>query len=146
MSESDPTAEVRAWAQRFEAAWEITPLVEVVKGEGRRQTGFELRIYAQIEHADPHAGGSIHSRIRQIAERVIPHEHTPLEFEVGEYDSEEYLRRETGYAAEVMVPIVVTYADPDHPPKPDVVHLVMTAIETRLGELGVRPKAWDARR
>jgi len=140
------TDDVRDWARGHEAAWELVPLQEFVKGEGRRQTGFEIRIYAQTEHEDASEVETVYARAREIAEAVVPGHETALEFEVSDYDAGLYERRETGYAAEIVVPIQATFEDPESPPDAAATQRVLSAIEARLRDLGLKPKAWDARR
>ena len=140
------TEDVHNWARGHEAAWELVPLQEFVKGEGRRQTGFEIRIYAQTEHEDASEVEAVYARAREIAEAVVPGQETELEFEVSDYDSGQYERRETGYANEIVVPIQATFEDPERPPDAGATQRILSAIEARLRELGLKPKAWDARR
>jgi hypothetical protein len=138
--------DVRTWAREHEAAWELVPLQEIVKGEGRRQTGFEIRIYAQTEHVNASEVGAVYARAREIAETVVPRQETGLEFDVSDYDAGRYERRETGYASEIVVPIQATFEDPEKPPDAAATRRILSGIEARLRDLGLRPKAWDARR
>lgn len=138
--------EMQDWARRYEAAWEVEPLIEVVKGLGRRQNGLEIRIFAQVEHASPADVAAIEARVRHIAQAVVPQGGTPLEFEVGSFDDAEYERRETGFADEVVVPILVTFGTAQAAPEPQVVSQVLASLEARLRELGLKPKAWDSNR
>jgi hypothetical protein len=138
--------DIRDWARRYEAAWEVQPLIEVVKGVGQRQNGFEISIFAQVEHASPEDVAAIETRVRQIAEAVVPHEGTPLDFEVRSFDDTEYERPETGYAEEVVVPIEVTFGTAHEAPEPKLVAHILASLEARLRELGLKPKAWDSNR
>jgi hypothetical protein len=140
------TEAIQAWARRYEVAWEVEPLIEVVKGLGRRQNGFEISIFAQVEHASPADVAAIETRVRQLAEAVVPHEDTPLDFEVRSSDDSEYERPETGYAEEVVVPIEVTFGTAHEAPDPKLVAHVLASIEARLRGLGLKPKAWDSNR
>lgn len=143
MAEHDETSE---WAQRHEAAWEITPLYEVVKGEGKTQTGYELRIYAQVDSQAEKAIDELTARVRRIAQEVVPAGELPLECEVRAYDEGEWERPETGFADEVVVPVALTFTDPAHPPTAETAAVVITAVEAKLQLLGLKPRAWDSRR
>jgi hypothetical protein len=69
-----------------------------------------------------------------------------LEFEVGDYDAGQYERRATGYASEIVVPIQATFAGPEGQPEGCAAHEILSRVETRLRDLGLTAKAWDARR
>jgi hypothetical protein len=138
--------EIETWAREHEAAWEVAPLFEVVKGEGRRQTGFEIRIYVQTERVSESDLEAVQSRAREIAATVVPRDDTALEFEVGSYDAGQYERRETGYASEIVVPIQATFDDAERQASPAVIAQILAGIEERLGGLGLKPKAWDSQR
>ncbi len=140
------TEDIRDWARRYEAAWEVEPLIEVVKGAGRRQNGFDIRIFAQVEHAKEDDVAAIRKRVRQIAQTVVPHDDVSLEFEVPWDDDAEYERPETGYADEVVVPIQVTFGTADAAPDQEAIAHVLASLEARLRDLGLRPKAWDSNR
>jgi len=135
----------REWAERHEAAWEIAPLYETVKGEGRTQTGYELRIYAQLGSQADGALEELTARVRQIAQEVAQMGDLPVESEVRTYDEGEYERPETGFADEVVVPVLLTFSDPEHPPVAAEAAAVIAAVESRLRDLGLKPRAWDSR-
>jgi hypothetical protein len=139
-------AGIREWAREHEAAWEVEPLFEGIKGEGRRQTGFEIRVYVQTERVAAGGLDAVYARARELAEMVVPREDSELEFEVGSYDAGEYERRETGFATEIMIPICATFQDPERQLAPAVSARILRGIEERLGGLGLRPKAWDSER
>lgn len=143
MAEHDETTE---WARRHEAAWEITPLYEVVKGEGKTQTGYELRIYAQVDSQAEDAIAELTAHVRRIAQEVVPTGELPLECEVRAYDEGEWERPETGYADEVVVPVALTFTDPAHPPSAAVAAAIIAAVEAKLHLLGLKLRAWDSRR
>jgi hypothetical protein len=143
---SDDLDETRAWAAQHEAAWEIVPLHEVVKGQGRTQTGFELRIFAQVAGQSQGEIDDVTDRARRIARQALPRATAPLEWELGSYEDGECERPETGFADEVAVPVELTFEDPAHPPRLDESGPVLAAIEARLRELGLKPRAWDASR
>jgi len=138
--------ETRDWARQHEAAWEIAPLYEVVAGEGKKQTGYELRIYAQVDSQSESAGEELAAHARRIAREVAPVGDVPLEFEVRAYDSGELERPETGFADEIVVPVALTFEDPEHPPADKTANAMISAIEAKLVLLGLKPHAWDSRR
>jgi hypothetical protein len=146
MGQFPTRAAIEAWAARHEACWEIAPLVEMVKGEGVIQTGFELRIFAQTEHAPDERVATIFEAAYAIAAHVIPRSDLPLQFDVGAYDQSTHLRPETGFAAEIVVPIEVTFDDPHVKLSSAQVERVVAPIEAELRALGLKPKAWDAQR
>jgi len=144
--ESQGVETIRQWVARHEACWEMAPLVEVIKGAGRKQTGVELRIYAQVEHEDEAEIEAAYAQVRSLAEQLAPVGDSTLEFDVEDYDEGETLRGETGFAEEVMVPIVMSFRDPDHQPDHAALARIMDPIEAKLRELGLKPKAWDSKR
>lgn len=143
MAEQDET---REWARRHEAAWEIEPLYEVVAGEGRRQTGYELRIYAQVGSESEDASQELTAHARHIAREVAPVGDVPLESEVRAYDAGELERPETGFADEIVVPVALIFADHEHPPTAQATAAIIAAIEAKLLQLGLKARAWDSQR
>jgi hypothetical protein len=144
---ADDTLEaIRIWVQEHEVCWEIAPRVEMLKGQGVVQTGLELSVYAQVEHAAEAEVARIFEKTEQLVEHVIPHSELPLLCRIGTFDHARHLRKETGYAAEVRVPIELTFEDPRHRPSTKDIERCVTPIEARLRELGLKPRAWDSRR
>ncbi len=136
--------EMREWATRHEAAWEIAPLLEGVKGQGREQTGFELRIYAQLRDGSDEEAVAAAAQARRVASEVVARPGSAFELEIGSYEDGEVERPETGFADEVVVPVTLTFKDLGHPPRPEEDAQALSAIEAELGSLGLKPRAWDS--
>ncbi len=144
---ADDTLEsIRKWVQDHEVCWELAPNVEMVKGEGVVQVGFELSVYAQVEHAAEAEIATIFEKTEQLVEQVMPQSEIPLLCKIGAFDHARHLRKETGYAAEVCVPIELSFTDPRHRPGSKEVDACVRPIEARLRDLGLKPRAWDSRR
>jgi hypothetical protein len=144
---ADDTLEtIRNWVQEHEVCWEIAPKVEMLKGQGVVQTGLELNVYAQVEHAAEAEVAAIFEKAEQLVEQLMPHSELPLLCSIGAFDHARHLRKETGYAAEVCVPVELSFSDPRHRPSSKEVEQCVAPIEARLRELGLKPRSWDSRR
>jgi hypothetical protein len=140
-------AEARAWAEKNKAAWELCPLVEMLRGE-RVQVGFELELYARIpsgmgDEERQEAVVAIWDRLRQIAESIAPEEPAHARLEVEPFDAAGRLRPETGFAPEVLLKARIFHASDYFEPASADERQGLRPLEDRLRELGLRPKCWS---
>lgn len=150
---SDDLGSIQAWVRGHKVAWEFQPLMEAVKGRGLRRTGLELHLFASAEGSAPaepedEPSADLHERVRQIAEKALP-EDTHVLVEVLPFDAAEHLRPETGYEPEVQVTVCLTPADPmavetEIEAAPDFLERLQAAIERKLRDLGLQPRAWGS--
>jgi len=139
---------VRDWARQHKACWELLPLREMVKGEGVRETGLELHLFAEYlpppEQEHGWAGAQqIHERLHAIAERVIPHRHEGTRFDIEPFDAAGHLRPETGFAPEIQLSVLVTAENTAHEPEEALVRGLMREIERALAGLGLKARSWE---
>ena len=93
-------AECRAWAQQVKAAWEVTPLIEMERGQ-QVQVGFELSLFARVPaEAAPGAVretavGALWDRLREIAESLVPLAGPDARIELDPFEDADRLRPET---------------------------------------------------
>ena len=148
-------ASIQAWVRGHKVAWEVQPLMEAVKGRGLRRTGLELHLFASAGGAAP-AGAEdkpfadLHERVCRIAEMALPEDAKVL-VEVLPFDAAEHLRPETGYEPEVQVTVCFTPGDPEAveteiEAAPGFIERLQTAIERKLRDLGLQPRAWGSTR
>jgi hypothetical protein len=137
----DP-AGCRAWAAEVKAAWELTPLIEMERGQ-EVQAGFELSLYAGIPGdvaADlerPTVVEGLWDRLREIAESLVPLMGADGRLEVDPFDSAARLRPETGFAPEVLLSARLFHgSDLLAPVKPGDRER-LKPLEDRLQELGL---------
>ncbi len=137
----DP-AECRAWAVQVKAAWELTPLIEMERGD-EVQVGFELSLYARAP-GDVAADlerqtvlEDLWDRLRQIAESLVPLVGADGRLEVDPFDAAARLRPETGFAPEVLLSARLFHgSDLLVPVKPGDRER-LKPLEDRLHELGL---------
>jgi hypothetical protein len=139
--ETDATA---AWALEAKAAFELAPLFEPAQG-GREQVGFELELYARIPGglAAPDAVVErIWRRLCEIAESLAPFAGEQGRVEVEAFDRADRLRRETGFAPEVLLRARLFHGGryPDGVADDERAH--RRQLEARLVALGLRPRSW----
>ena len=139
----DPAA-TRAWAQEAKAAFEVTPLHELVKGE-RRQVGFALDLYARIPAglASPdEVFAAIWDRLSEIAEDLLALAGAAGRIEIEPFDMANRLRPETQFAPEILLQARLVHgADHLAAPAEDETGR-LHALEERLRELGLRARSW----
>lgn len=144
MEPSMPVEKVRDWVARHKVCWELSPLREMVKGEGLQQTGLEIVLLAQIpltgdtERNEAEAVESYRGA-EWIAEHVIPPECEGLHCQVAGFDHSAHLRPETQFAPEIEARIRI---DLVRGSSPVLVRQAMAEIERRLHELGVQSRVW----
>jgi hypothetical protein len=142
----DP-AECRAWAQQVKAAWDVSPLIEMERGQ-QVQVGFELELYARVPTEVPpsmerlSAVEAIWDRLRAIAESLLPLAGRDARLEVDPFDAAARLRPETQFAPEVLLSARLFHG-------PDLLAPVrpgdrerLKPVEDRLGELGLKARSW----
>jgi hypothetical protein len=138
-------AEIRAWAEKHRASWDITRLVEMHHGTPV-QVGFTLNLYAQLPTEIPPsserraAAIAIWDQLRSIADLLVEREPKGTEIEINPYDAEERFRRETGFKPEVSLEARIIHEKDYFQPLDDRDRL--RSLEERLRELGLRPGHW----
>ena len=142
----DP-AECRAWAAQVKAAWELTPLIEMERGE-EVQVGFELSLYARTPgdvaaslEKDAAVEG-IWDRLREIAESLVPLMGADGRLEVDPFDAAARLRPETGFAPEVLLSARLFHGSDLLAPVQPGDRERLKPMEDRLHELGLKSKSW----
>jgi hypothetical protein len=136
----------RGWAKEKKACWEIVPLVEKHHDE-LVQVGFDLSLFARIpdlpagdeRFAEVHA---IWDRLRDIAVSLTPLLAGDGRIEVDPFEEAGRLRPETQFAPEVMLQARLFHASDYFTPASAADRERLRPIEARLGELGLRAKAW----
>jgi hypothetical protein len=144
MEPSMPVDKVREWVARHKVCWELSPLREMVKGEGLRQTGLEIVLLAQI----PLTGDTRRNEAEAvesyrgaewIAQHVMPPEVEGLHCQVEGFDHAAHLRPETQFAPEIAARIRIDVGPRADPRK---VQEITLGIEQRLKGLGVQNRVW----
>lgn len=138
--------ETRAWAAENRACWELVPLVERHQGQAV-QVGFELSLFARIPdlHASderPAAVVALWDRLRDVALSLAPLVGGDARIEVDPFDAAGRLRPETQFAAEVMLQARIFHSSDYFAPASAADREHLRPLERRLGELGLRAKAW----
>lgn len=142
----DPV-EIQDWARQNKAAWEVTPLVEMHRGE-RTQVGFELSLYArlppetQASSAEETALEGLWDRLREIAESLLPIAGDGARIEVDPFEAAGRLRPETNFAQEVLLTARLFHASDYFAPVADADRDRMKPLEARLTALGLRQRSW----
>lgn len=144
MEPSLPVEKVRDWVARHKVCWELSPLREMVKGEGMQQTGLEIVLLAQIPHTgdaqrDEAEAVEAYRGAEWLAEHVTPTEIEGLHCQVEGFDRSAHLRPETQFAPEIEARIRI---DVGQGSDPGLVKRVAAAIEQRLHDLGVQSRVW----
>lgn len=137
----------RTWAESNRAAWELVPLVEMVRGE-RRHVGYLLNLYARIPVEIPpsperaRAVRATWDRLRDIALSLAGLGQEGETVEVAPFDAAGRLRPENQFEPEVLLEARVVHADRylDEVAADEREHL--RPLEERLRELGMRPGHW----
>jgi hypothetical protein len=142
----DPV-ECREWAREAKAAWEVSPLIEMERGE-QVQVGFELSLYARAPASLP--PGSDHEaadeatwdRLREIAESLVPLAGEDARLEVDPFEAAARLRPETQFAPETLLSARLFHgSDLLAPVRPGDRERIKP-VEDRLHELGLKPRSW----
>ncbi|HUL75863.1 MAG TPA: hypothetical protein VL691_01260 [Vicinamibacteria bacterium] len=140
-------AECRAWAQEVKAAWEVTPLIEMERGQ-QVQVGFELSLFARVPaEAAPGAAretavGALWDRLREIAESLVTLAGPDARIEVDPFEDADRLRPETQFSPEVLLSARLFHgADLLAPVKPGDRER-LKPLEDRLHDLGLRQHTW----
>jgi hypothetical protein len=142
----DP-AECRAWAQLARAAWEVSPLVELERGE-QVQVGFELELYARVPTEAPasregqDAVEALWDRLREIAESLLPLAGADARLEVDPFEAAARLRPETQFAPEVLLSARLFHGSDLLAPVEPGDRERLKPIEDRLSELGLKARSW----
>jgi len=142
-------AEIREWARQRRVCWEFEVLKEKVKGAGIQTTGIELRLFAAPDAAGepPERGrrpfAELWAELRELAQGVLTSEEG-VHVEIKPFDASARFRPETGHVPEVQLTVRFTPARSTERPGPERAQQIMTALERRLKELGLQPKAWRA--
>jgi hypothetical protein len=143
----DP-AECRAWAAQVKAAWELTPLIEMERGE-EVQVGFELGLYARVPGhvaADLERQAAVEwsvewtwDRLREIAESLVPLLGADGRLEVDPFEAAARLRPETHLAPEVLLSARLFHGSDLLAPVRPGDRERLKPLEDRLHELGLCP-------
>jgi hypothetical protein len=136
----------RAWAKDNKACWEIVPLIEKHR-EQLMQVGFDLSLFARVpglpaggeRFAEVHA---IWDRLRDIAVSLAPLLAGDGRIDVDPFEEAGRLRPETQFAPEVMLQARLFHSSDYFTPASSADRERLRPIEARLGELGLRAKAW----
>lgn len=146
MEPSMPVEKVRDWVARHKVCWELSPLREMVKGEGLQQTGLEIVLLAQIPmtgdgQRDEAEAVESYRGAEWIAEHVLPPEveHDGLHCQVEGFDHSAHLRPETQFAPEIEARIRIDVARGSDP---GLVKRATELIQQRLHDLGVQNRVW----
>ena len=142
----DP-AECRTWAAQVKAAWELTPLIEMERGQ-EVQVGFELSLYARAP-GDVAADlerqtvlEDLWDRMRQIAESLLPLMGADGRLDVDPFDVAARLRPETAFAPEVLLSARLFHGSDLLAPVEPGDRERLKPLEDRLHELGLKSKCW----
>lgn len=142
----EPT-EVGAWAREHRACWEITPLIEMHRGE-QVQVGFELDLFARIpteiapSEDRQRAVEAIWDRLRAIAESMLPLAGAEGRLDVEPFEAAGRLRPETQFAPEVLLKARLLHASDYFAPVNAEDRNRLKPIEERLLQLGLRARTW----
>ena len=142
----DP-AECRAWAAQVKAAWELTPLVEMERGE-QVQVGFELGLYARApgdvatDLVRQTVLEDLWERLRQIAESLVSFAGADGRLDVDPFDAAARLRPETDFAPEVLLSARLFHGSDLLVPVEPGDRARLKPLEERLNELGLRSRSW----
>jgi hypothetical protein len=141
-------AGTQSWARQTMAAWELTPLVEMHKGE-RVQVGYELELYARIPADRPagdeqrqHVVEALWDKLREIAESLPPALGEHARIEVEPFEAADRLRPETDFAPEVLLKARLFHASDYFAPVGEDDRRRMKTIEEQLSGLGLRARSW----
>jgi len=138
-------AECRTWAQQVKAAWELTPLIELERGE-QVQVGFELSLFArappEVLPGREAAVSTLWDRMREIAESLVPVAGPDARIEVDPFEDADRLRPETQFAPEVLLSARLFHgSDLLAPVKPGDRER-LRPLEDRLHDLGLKQHCW----
>ena len=144
MEPSMPVEKVRDWVVRHKVCWELSPLREMIKGEGMQLTGLELVLLAQIPltgDARRNEAEAVESYrgAEWIAEHVMPPDCDGLHCQIEGFDHSSHLRPETQFAPEIEARIRIAAAPGSDP---GLVKRVTELIQQRLHDLGVQNRVW----
>ncbi len=136
---------VQGWAREHKAAWEVTPLVEMHKGE-RIQVGFELELYARVpagvEPTDEVALEELWDRLREIAESLLPLAGERGRIEIDPFEAAVRRRPEAELAPEVLLQARLFHAADYFTAVAEADRQRIRPIEERLSALGLRARSW----
>jgi len=142
----DP-AEIRDWAEKNRAAWDVSRLVEMHDGKPV-QVGFTLTLYARIPTEIPPSPErraaviATWDRLREIADTLVAQEPEGTDIEVGPYDAEERFRRENNFRPEVSLDARIVHEKDYFQPVDADDRGRLRPLELRLRALGLRPSHW----
>jgi len=139
--------QTRAWARSNRAAWELLPLVEMVRGE-KRQVGYVLNLYARIPVEMPpsperdRAVLATWDRLREIAVSLAGLGREGEQVEVAPFDAAGRLRPENALEPEVLLQARIVHPSRylEEVSSDERKHL--DPLEQRLRGLGMRPGHW----
>ena len=138
-------AETQQWARANKASWELTPLVEMHRGE-RVQVGFELELYARIPAGlaaeDEGPLEALWIRLREIAESLPATLAEAARIEVEPFEPADRLRPETNFAPEVLLKARLFHSSDYFAPVDEADRRQVKPVEDRLSALGLRQRSW----
>jgi len=140
-------AECRLWAEQAKAAWEVTPLIEMERGQ-QVQVGFDLELFVRFPPGMPPgperraAVLALWDRMREIAESLAPLAGADARVEVDPFDEATRLRPETQFAPEILLTARLYHGSDLLAPVQPGDRERLRPLEERLHELGLKPRSW----
>ncbi len=140
-------AECRLWAEQAKAAWEVTPLIEMERGQ-QVQVGFDLELFVRFPPDLPPgperraAVLALWDRMREIAESLAPLAGADARVEVDPFDEATRLRPETQFAPEILLTARLYHGSDLMAPVQPGDRERLRPLEERLHELGLKPRSW----
>jgi hypothetical protein len=125
-----------------EVSWEITPVLEQVKGRGVEQTGHALKLFAPIDVAagetEPIAR-PVYERLRRLAMEAVQLLPANLLVQV-EPPGRAVVSPGTPFVVEVQLTLLASAPHPGHPLPAVEVRRLIALLETKLCSMGLKKR------
>jgi len=145
--EEDTVRELKKIIEKHTVRYEVWPHYEMARS-GRVIVGFDIELYGTQDHGKTSLSPGCplcretYSDLRQLAERIIPEEQRPSEYEIPPFD--EALHQSPMGRFEVVVPIRIEHRHGFFDPIDPCEQKCLKEMQMKLAELGV-PGARGAR-
>lgn len=144
---SETGSDVAAWARTHQACFEVTPLLELVKGR-RLQVGFTINLYALMPLEKPpgeerlQEAAKVWARLREIVESLVPKEGSRARVEVEAPRTAAFFRPENQLKPELALSARVFHGDEYFAEVTAQEKDRLSTVTKRLTEMGLKQGHW----
>jgi hypothetical protein len=138
---------LRGWIREHRVCWELSPRYELHKHR-LIQVGFDLTLFARAPDRFEDAPGSEawsrhHEMLREVALAALPEDGYAALCEFEPFDGSVHLRRETSWALEVELTMVILRRDATFGDVDQGERRYAEEIQEALRRLGAQPRTWS---